>query len=81
MNDPMQIALHRRQELMEEIVHPGALECRARIAEEIGEMREQLRKQLIRVRELRVRKVEEPGARLLSYSFFMPERLMCYAGL
>lgn len=46
---------------MEEIVYPGALECRARIGEEISEMREQLRKQLARVRELRVRKIEEPG--------------------
>ena len=47
--------------LLEEIVYPGTLECRARIAEELGEMREQLRKQLNRIRELRVRKVEEPG--------------------
>lgn len=42
-------------------MHPGALECRAHIGEDIAEMREQLRKQLNRVRELRVRKVEEPG--------------------
>ena len=46
---------------MEEIVHPGALECRARIGEDIQEMSEQLQKQLARIRELRVRKVEEPG--------------------
>ncbi|KAI0697397.1 IkappaB kinase complex IKAP component [Cerioporus squamosus] len=56
------IILKRRPELLEEIVHPGTLECRARISEELGEMREQLRKQLNRIRELRVRKVEEPDA-------------------
>ncbi|KAH9935182.1 IkappaB kinase complex IKAP component [Epithele typhae] len=56
------IALHREPQLLDEIVHPGTLECRARIGEELGEMREQLRKQLQRVRELRVRKVEEPDA-------------------
>ncbi|KAI1786336.1 IkappaB kinase complex IKAP component [Ganoderma leucocontextum] len=56
------IVLHRRPELLEDIVHPGALECRGRIAEELSEMRDQLRKQVNRVRELRVRKVEEPDA-------------------
>ncbi|TFK88053.1 IkappaB kinase complex IKAP component [Polyporus arcularius HHB13444] len=56
------ITLKRQPDLLEEIVHPGTLECRARIAEEIAEMREQLRKQLARIRELRVRKVEEPDA-------------------
>ncbi|RPD57919.1 IkappaB kinase complex IKAP component [Lentinus tigrinus ALCF2SS1-6] len=56
------ITLKHHPELLEEIVHPGTLECRARIAEEIGEMREQLRKQLNRIRELRVRKIEEPDA-------------------
>ena len=52
---------------MEEIVHPGALECRARIGEDIQEMSEQLQKQLARVRELRVRKVEEPGVSLVDF--------------
>ncbi|KAJ7188994.1 pol II transcription elongation factor [Mycena filopes] len=48
--------------LMADIIHPGALESRAQISEDIGEMREQLRKQLHRIRELRVKKVEEPDA-------------------
>ncbi|KAF8633329.1 hypothetical protein AX17_004501 [Amanita inopinata Kibby_2008] len=56
------IALNARPELMEEIVHPVALESRAQIAEDLGEMREQLRKQVDRLRELRVRKIEEPDA-------------------
>ncbi|KAM5537957.1 hypothetical protein V8D89_008433 [Ganoderma adspersum] len=56
------IVLHRRPELLEDIVYPGALECRARLAEELSEMRDQLRKQVNRIRELRVRKVEEPDA-------------------
>ena len=57
----MQIALRSYPELLVDIVHPGALECRAQIAEDVHEMREQLRKQVARLRELRVRKVEEPG--------------------
>ncbi|KAJ8489069.1 hypothetical protein ONZ51_g3188 [Trametes cubensis] len=56
------IVLRRRPELLEEIIHPGALECRARVAEDMSEMREQLRKQVNRLRELRIRKVEEPEA-------------------
>ena len=58
---PWKIALFARQELLEEIVHPGALESRAQIAEEVSEMRDQLRKQVQRLRELRIKKVEEPG--------------------
>lgn len=57
----MQVALHSMPELLEEIVYPSALESRAQIAEEIGEMKDQLRKQVQRLRELRVKKVEEPG--------------------
>ncbi|KAL1687873.1 IKI3 family-domain-containing protein [Schizophyllum commune] len=56
------ITLHNRPELLEDIVQPGALESRAQIEEDIGEMREQIRKQVNRVRELRVKKVEEPDA-------------------
>ncbi|KZT69682.1 IkappaB kinase complex, IKAP component [Daedalea quercina L-15889] len=48
--------------LLVDIVHPGALDCRAQLAEDMHEMREQLRKQVTRLRELRVRKVEEPNA-------------------
>lgn len=56
-----QIVTNSKLDLLEDVVYPGALECRALIAEELNEMREQLRKQRTRVRELRVRKVEEPG--------------------
>ncbi|THH29047.1 hypothetical protein EUX98_g5147 [Antrodiella citrinella] len=56
------IALHARSELLEEIVYPGALDSRAQIVEEIGEMKEQLRKQVQRLRELRVKKLEEPDS-------------------
>ncbi|KAJ7198481.1 pol II transcription elongation factor [Mycena pura] len=48
------------QELLTDIIHPGALESRAQISEDVDEMREQLRKQLQRIRELRVKKVDEP---------------------
>lgn len=56
-----QTTFHSRVDLLEEIIHPGALESRSQIAEELSEMRDQLRKQVQRIRELRVRKVEEPG--------------------
>jgi len=48
-------------ELLEDIVHPAALDSRAQIAEDISEMREQIRKQINRLRELRIKKAEEPG--------------------
>ena len=50
---------------MEDIIYPGALESQSQILEEIDEMKQQLRKQIQRLRELRVKKVEEPGERSL----------------
>ncbi|KAJ7133724.1 pol II transcription elongation factor [Mycena crocata] len=44
------------------IIYPGALESCAQISEDVGEMRDQLRKQLLRIRELRVKKIEAPDA-------------------
>jgi hypothetical protein len=49
-------------ELVTEIIYPAALESRFQFAEDISDMREQLRKQVHRILELRVKKVEEPGA-------------------
>ncbi len=46
---------------MEDIVYPAALESKAQIAEDITEMKEQLSKQVNRLRELRIKKVEDPG--------------------
>jgi elongator complex protein 1 len=56
-----QVTLHNTPELLTEIIHPAALDSRTQIAEDLNEMREQLRKQLARIRELRIKKVEEPG--------------------
>lgn len=42
-------------------MYPAALESKAQFTEEITEMREQIRKQISRLRELRIKKVEEPG--------------------
>ena len=53
-------------ELIEEIVYPGALETKSQLSEDLGEMRSQLSKQMARFRELRVKKVEQPG----TVSFF-----------
>ena len=47
--------------LIEEIIHPGALETKSQLAEDLSEMKSQLSKQVARVRELRVKKVEQPG--------------------
>jgi len=56
-----QVSLNSVPELVEDIIHPAAFESRAQISEDIGEMREQLRKQVNRLRELRIKKIEEPG--------------------
>ncbi|KAH9042892.1 IkappaB kinase complex IKAP component [Lactarius deliciosus] len=47
-------------ELLEEIIDPAVLEARAQITEDLIEMREQLQKQVARLRELRIKKLEEP---------------------
>ena len=60
-NVNLQIALHECPELLEVIIDPAVLEARAQITEDLTEMREQLQKQVARIRELRVKKVEEPG--------------------
>ncbi|THV06651.1 pol II transcription elongation factor [Dendrothele bispora CBS 962.96] len=54
------ITLNHVPELLEDVIHPGALESRAQISEDLSEMKEQIRKQLNRIRELRVKKVEDP---------------------
>ncbi|KAF7290054.1 polymerase II transcription elongation factor [Mycena chlorophos] len=54
--------LHEASELLTDVIHPAALESRSQIAEDLEEMKEQLRKQLNRIRELRVKKLEEPDA-------------------
>ncbi|TFK44978.1 IKI3 family-domain-containing protein [Crucibulum laeve] len=51
-----------KSELIENIVFPAALESRSQISEDLSEMKEQLRKQVNRLRELRIKKVEEPDA-------------------
>ncbi|EPQ55375.1 IkappaB kinase complex, IKAP component [Gloeophyllum trabeum ATCC 11539] len=56
------ISLHKTPDLLTEIVLPAILESRSQIGEDISEMREQLQKQLHRIRELRVKKIEEPDA-------------------
>ena len=46
---------------MEVIIHPGALESCAQILEDLSECKAQLVKQVNRLCELRIKKVEEPG--------------------
>jgi len=46
---------------LEDVIHPAAFESRAQLSEEVGEMQAQLRKQVDRLRELRIKKEEEPG--------------------
>ena len=47
--------------MLTEIIHPGVLSSRTQIDEDLTEMREQLRKQVNRLRELRLKKNQEPG--------------------
>ncbi|KAI0253762.1 IKI3 family-domain-containing protein [Lactifluus subvellereus] len=54
------IALHGRPEILEEIIDPAVLEARSQIAEDLVEMHEQLQKQVARLRDLRIKKVQEP---------------------
>lgn len=56
------ITLHGNPELVDEVLLPCSLDCRAQIGDDINEMREQLRKQVARLTELRIKKVEEPDA-------------------
>lgn len=56
-----QIALRELPGLLEDIVDPGVLEARAQISEDLTDMREQLQKQVSRLRELRINKIEQPG--------------------
>ena len=51
-------------ELMEEIIYPGALETKSQLQEDLDEMKAQLSKQIARVLELRIKKVEQPGMAL-----------------
>ena len=53
--------LAKQPELLVDIVYPGALESLTQVADDILEMKEQLRNQLNRIQELRIKKVEEPG--------------------
>ncbi|KAL5512586.1 hypothetical protein ACEPAG_3239 [Sanghuangporus baumii] len=56
------ISLHREPSLLEEIVQPATLDTCAQISEDLDEMRTQIRKQLERIRELRIKKTDEPDA-------------------
>ncbi|RDB24885.1 Elongator complex protein 1 [Hypsizygus marmoreus] len=56
------VTIQEKPELIEDIIHPGALESCAQVVEDINECKDQLRKQVNRLRELRIKKVEEPDA-------------------
>lgn len=58
----LQITLNEFHELLEEIINPSVVEARNQITEDLTEMREQFQKQVARLRELRIKKVEEPGS-------------------
>jgi hypothetical protein len=68
----LQITLNEHYELLEEIIDPAVLEARNQITEDLTEMHEQLQKQVARLRELRIKKVEEPGL-LIIIPFPQPE--------
>ncbi|KIM63897.1 hypothetical protein SCLCIDRAFT_1213692 [Scleroderma citrinum Foug A] len=55
------ISLRAIPQLLEDVVVPGTLEMKAQSSEDLSEMREQLSKQVARVKELRIKKALEPG--------------------
>ncbi|KAF8885990.1 IKI3 family-domain-containing protein [Infundibulicybe gibba] len=55
-------SLNAEADLLTEVIHPAALESRSQMSDDITEMREQLQKQISRIRELRIKKMEEPDA-------------------
>ena len=61
-------------ELTEEIIHPGSLETKSQLMEDVDEMKSQLSKQVARVRELRIKKVEQPGMGLSFKIGVMPTK-------
>ncbi|THH05467.1 hypothetical protein EW145_g4776 [Phellinidium pouzarii] len=56
------ISLYREPSLITEIVHPATLDSKSQISDDLEEMRSQLQKQAERLKELRVKKAEEPDA-------------------
>lgn len=48
-------------DLVETILHPEALEVRYQIGEDATELKEQLEKQVERLKELKVKKATDPG--------------------
>ncbi|KAH7928721.1 IkappaB kinase complex, IKAP component [Leucogyrophana mollusca] len=56
------VTMYSTPQLLNEIVLPGALDSCSQLSDDINEMREQLHKQVARLTELRIKKVEEPDA-------------------
>lgn len=56
-----QCAQHGRLDLIETVLHPGALELRDFIGEDVKELVDQLTKQTERLFELREKKATDPG--------------------
>ncbi|KAG8220454.1 IKI3 family-domain-containing protein [Butyriboletus roseoflavus] len=56
------VSLHSTTELYENVILPGALEIRSQLADDLVEMRDQLCKQITRLKELRIKKAEQPDA-------------------
>lgn len=53
--------MHKEYDLIETTIKPALLETTAQLSEDIQEMEEQLEKQTGRIKELWIKKVEEPG--------------------
>ncbi|KAG6382066.1 pol II transcription elongation factor [Boletus reticuloceps] len=56
------VSLHSTPELLEDVLLPGALEILLQLEDDLAEMRDQLRKQMTRLQELRIKKAEQPDA-------------------
>jgi len=54
------VTLHRRPELIEEVIDPGLVEASGSMTEFLAECKGQLQAQVPRLRELRIKKEEDP---------------------
>ncbi|KAG8817137.1 hypothetical protein FRC17_000043 [Serendipita sp. 399] len=63
VSDALRLATKaKRRELVEDIIHPGALDLISQMFEDLEEMETQLQKQASRIKELRLNKLENPNA-------------------
>jgi hypothetical protein len=67
----LQARRNNRTDLIDSSIAPGALDIRTQIGDDLEEMKEQLRKQSARLRELEEKRKHDPGDSDLPFLFGM----------